>query len=331
MILHNLEQLERELRGGRIGAAYLILGPEDYLCRQAVRLLKDNLVNPEGQAFDYSEFAAGDVSVDQIIEAANTFPMVSKRRVVLVNQAEKLRDSEQDLLIGAIKTLPPRSTLILSATELDHRKKFYRTLREAACVSEFPVLKGFALERWAESFAKKQGYRISSASIKKIVDLAGSDLQSLVMELEKLLLYAGEGKNIPDSAVEDLVRGSRQQSIFELIDAVGRHDRGGALKSLSNLMGTGEHPLVIVTMLARHCRQVMIAQECLQKRMPAAEIGAVAQIPHFKLDQFLRDARSADPSSIQDMFVRLADIDRRLKSSNADGRMLLENVICALV
>lgn len=331
MTLQSLEQLERDLRGGIHKPVYLVLGPEEYLCRQAVDLLKKSLISQDALAFDYAEFTAGEAPVDQIIEAANTFPMMSKRRLVLVNQAEKLKDSDQDSIIESLKTLSPRSTLVFFAIDLDRRKKFFRILRDEGCVAEFPTVKGTALERWADAFVKKHGHRISTASVKKIVDLAGSDLQSLAMEIEKLFLYAGDAQNIPDSAVDDLVRGSRQQSIFEFIDAVSRRDRSGALKSLSNLIGLGEHPLVIVTMLARHCRQVMIAQECLQLRVPAPEIGAAAQIPHFRLDQFLREARSADPGSIREMFVKLADIDRKLKSSSADGRMLLENLICALV
>jgi DNA polymerase-3 subunit delta len=331
LILHSLEELERELRAQTIHPVYLILGPEDYQCRQAIELLKQSLLNPESFAFDCAEFVAGEAPADQIIEAVNTFPMVSKRRVVLVTQAQKLKDAEQDFLLNSLKSLSSRSTLILFADELDRRKKFYKGLRDAACVAEFPYLKGPALERWAEAYSNKKGYRVSPAAIRKIVELSGSDLQSVAMELEKVLLFAGKDKQVPDSAVDDLVRESRQQSIFELINAVGRHDRSSALKSLANLVSMGEHPLVIVTMMARHCRQTLIAQEGLREGLPPNAIAGAAQIPPFILDQFLRQARSSDSDSVRKMFVRLADIDRQLKSSAPDGRMLIESLICTLV
>jgi len=331
LILQSLEELESHLRNADFRTVYAVLGPEAFLCRQAADLLKSKTLNPEALAFDYSEFVAGEASLDEIVETAKTYPMISKRRVVLVTRADELKDAEQDELIQALGMLPPRTTLILTAEELDHRKKFYKTLRDAYCVVEFAKLKGPALERWAETLVKKQGYRISPAAVRKVVELAGSDLQSLAMELEKLLLYAGQTKAVPDSAVDDLVRESRQQSIFDLIGAIGKRNRSSALRSLSNLVGMGEHPLVVVAMMARHCRQVMIAQECLQQGTPARNIGVAAQIPPFMLDQFIRQARAADSCSIREMFVRLADIDKKLKSSGADGRMLLENLICALV
>ena len=331
MSLQSLETLDHELRKGEFQRAYLILGPEQYQCRQAVALLKGRMLTPEMLAFDYSEFEAGETQADEIVEAANTFPMVSKRRVVLVTRVERLSDTEQEAILSALDSLSPRTILILVAEDLDRRKKFYKVLQDKICVAEFPQVKGAALERWAEDFVRQRGYRMSRSSIQKVVQLAGTDIQSVAAELEKLLLYSGAAKEVPDEAVGDLVRESRQQRIFDLTDAVGRRDRVGALKSLANLLSLGESPLLVVAMMARQCRQVLIAQECLHQGTPAREIASVAQIPPFMLDQFLRQARSANPAAIREMFIRLAGIDRKLKSSSADGRILLEHLICALV
>jgi DNA polymerase III subunit delta len=330
VLLQRIVDLENELSKG-IEKVYLILGPEEYQCRSAVSLLKSTLLNQDSYAFDYSEFTTGEVSMDQIIEAVNTFPMISKKRVVLVNQVEKLKEAEQNQLLDTLDDFSPRSVIILIAGELDHRKKFYKTLRDRVCVAEFPKLKGIALEQWAQSYVHQQGLRISPSAIKKLVDLAGTDLQSLATELEKLLLYTGNAKSIPDSAVDELVRESRQQSIFDLIGAIGRRDRNAALRNLANLLSMGEHPLVVVSMMARHCRQVLIAKECMVQGQDARGTGTAAQIPPFILEQFLRQARTVDADSIQRIFLRLAEVDKKLKSSSVDGRILIEHIICAFV
>jgi DNA polymerase III subunit delta len=330
VILQNLEELESDLKK-QLRPVYLVLGPEIYLCRSAIALLKKNALSPDSAAFDYSEFYAGEASVAEIMESASTFPMVSKRRLVLVTDAEKLKESDQAELIDSLANVSKRSLLILQAEEVDHRKKFYKTLREKHCVAEFPKLKGMALEHWAESFIRKQGYRISSALIKRIVELVGSDLQTLSSELEKLILSSGKEKDISNTAVEDLVRSSRQHGIFELINAIGQRDRVGALRSLANLLGMGEHPLVIVTMMARHCRQILIAKDGLLQGNNTQEIASAAQIPPFILEQFLRQARAIDADSVQKMYIRLAEIDKHLKSTSLDERIMLESLICALV
>ncbi len=331
MIIQTLEELERTLRNDGAGKVYLVLGPEVYLSRIAMDLLKSKCIDPESMAFDYAEFTAGNTTADEILEAANTFPMVSKKRFVLVTDTERLKDADQETLLGSLQTISARSVLAFLAEDLDHRKKFYKTMREKHIVAEFPKLKGPALEQWAGSYLQRKGYRCTSQAVKRIVDLAGSDLQMLAAELEKLLLYAGSEKNISDDAVGELIGSSRQQGIFDFIGAVGKRDRSAALRSLANLMSMGEHPLVIVAMLARHCRQVLIAKELLEQGIQSREIASAAQIPPFLLESFLRQTRTVAVGTIQQMHLRLADIDRRLKSSSADGRRMLENLICSLV
>ena len=87
---------------------------------------------------------------------------------------------------------------------------------------------------------------------------------------------------------------------------------------------------MIVTMMARHYRQVLIAKEMLGARKGPAEISEAAGIPPFVLDEFLRQAKSVDSSTARRLFARLADIDRRFKSTSADHRMVLEALICSI-
>lgn len=331
MILKSLEDLTKDLKSSPNRSFYLILGPELYQCREAVDLIKRTLLTPESAAFDYCIYSAQDTPVEKIFETANTFPMLSSRRLILVTELEKLAQSEHDRLLRNLDSLMPSSLLVLIAEELDHRKKLYTTIRNKGCIAEFPKLKGAALKRWVEGFVRNKGYHVTPATAGKIVDLAGSDLQSLAGELEKLFLYAGKTKQITDPAVEDLVRSSRQHGIFELIDAIAKRDRAGALNSLTNLLEMGEYPLVIVTMMARHTRQVLIVKECLRSGMRAGDAGNAAHVPPFMLEKFVRQARDIDPDTARRMHMGLSDIDRRLKSSSVDARIFLEIFISALV
>jgi DNA polymerase III subunit delta len=331
VIVQTIEELENDLKTADLRPVYIVLGPEQYQRRQAVDLLKGKAFSADSGAFDFSEFCGGEDSIDEIIKSANTYPMLSRKRVALVSSADKLTDSEQEDLLESLKSFSSRGLLILLADELDHRKRLYKTIRETGCIAEFGKLRGPALERWAEAFVRREGYQISIGAMKKILDLAGTDLQSLTTELQKILLFTGKQKNIPDSAIDDLVRNSRQHKIFELLDAVGVRDRKGALQILNSLLAAGDSPIGIVAMMARHCRQVLIARDLLGQKMDSREIAARLQILPFLIEKFMRQVRSADPVAITTMFIHLADTDRRLKSSSADGRLLLEQAICLLV
>ena len=109
MRIQSLEDLENSLRNDAGIRVCLILGPELYQCQLALDLVKRTVLSPDALAFDFSEFCAGDASADQIIGVANTFPMMSKKRLVLVTEANNLPDSDQDVLLDALAGISPRS------------------------------------------------------------------------------------------------------------------------------------------------------------------------------------------------------------------------------
>ncbi len=324
------EQLEADLERGRLYPAYLLFGPEAYLLRRAVRSLTEKAVPPETRAFNLVELSARSVTAARIVHEANSFPMISGRRLVLVTDLEELPAEEHEVLTSYLAAPQEKSVLVLTASEIDRRTSFYKDLLERTCVVEFPKLRGPALEDWAGRMLSRRGYHIGSAALRKLVDLSGADLLTVVNEIEKLILYVGAEKQIPDAAIDTLIPASRQHSIFELTSALGRRDRKAALKSLGNLLEAGEPPLAIVSMLARHFRQVLIAKELLAEGRPPQDIGRLAQIPGFLLQEFLRQARALDLDLARRMFQHLAAIDRSFKSSSPDERLLLEHWICSL-
>jgi DNA polymerase III subunit delta len=324
------DELETELRRGLVRPVYLLLGPEEYLRNRALKLLKEATLTPEAAVFNYAEFAATSGSSGESLDTLNTFPMMAPRRMVVVTEIDALDKPEQERLGAYVRQPAERSVLVLVADNLDQRTSFYATLKEKTCVVEFRKLKGFELERRAEDLIRNRGYRISSESIRKLVDLAGSDLQSLVNETEKLLIYCAGQKTIPDSAVDDSIGASRHHSIFELTDALGRRDRKKALRLLGNLLDSGENAQYITTMLARHFRQILIAKELLKQGRNSREIGTAAQIHGFILDAFIRQARAIDERVAEKMYVRLASADFKLKSSGVEQRLIFEHLICAL-
>jgi DNA polymerase-3 subunit delta len=266
----------------------------------------------------------------EAVKAANTYPMMSQRRLVIIVGFHETSASDQEAFLDYLDEPAKHTVFVVSAPVLDKRTVLFKRLAEKACVVEFPRLKDAALERWAESYFRTRRCRISSSALKKVVELAGTDLQSLVNEIEKLLLYAGAERLVLDSAVEDLVQNSRLQAIFKLTAAMGKRDRGEALRLLGNMMDSGEPALVIITMMARHFRQLLIAKDLLEQRKSPREAAAAAQVMPFLFDEFMSHVKAIDWSTACSLFIKLAEVDYRFKSTQAGERMVLEGLICSL-
>jgi len=324
------DNFESEAGQGRFQPVYLLLGPEAYLMRRAISLFREKVVPPEARPFNMAEFTGRIENPGEIVEAANTFPMMSPRRFVLVTDVTALPEDGLALLADYARAPQPKSVLVLVADEMDRRGRFYRSMAECASVIECAKLKGAALERWTETLLAARGLRISPAARKKLVDLAGSDMISLANEVEKLILYVGTEKTVSETTIDELVESSRIHGIFELTAALGKRDGRSALRVLGNLVEFGENPLGILSMMARHFRQILIAQDLLKQGRPPAEIGRIARIPDFLLMDFLRQARGLNPKLARSMYLRLAETDLSIKSTSPDERMVLERLICSL-
>lgn len=325
------EELKRDLERRSLQAVYLLLGPEEYQRRCALLEIKSALLK-EGMALDFNweEFSGPTATPARLLNSLRTLPVMSSRRAVLVTEAERMDPAGYEALVAYLHEPNPRCMLILTAEDLDRRTSIYRALREQAQVVEFPKLKGYALTVWVEDYVRQKGHHIASAAAQKLVDLAGSDLQSLIGETEKLLLYAGEEKNISPAAIDQMVEGTRQHSIFELTEALERRDRPAALRSLASLFEAGEKPLAILGMMARHFRQVIIAKEMLRAGYSPREVGQAAQIPGFVLDRFLRQAKAMGPGTAERIFEHIGRVDVRVKTSGSSERLLLESLILEL-
>ncbi len=329
MPVHTFEALQNDLARNRICAVYLLAGPEEYLLQHALLALKDKIVAPESQAFNLVECSAASTSAAGILHEVNSFPLMPGRRLVVVREVDALPADAQPELLAYIAAPQARTVLVLIGNP-DRRLTWYKRLLEHAVVVDCQKPKGAALESWTAGLLSRRGYHIGATALRKLVELAGSDLLSLENEIEKLIIYSGTEKQITEKTIGLLVPASRQQSIFDLTNALGRRDRVAALKLLGNLLETGEPPLRILTMMSRQFRQMLIAQELLAAGRPVHEIGRTCQVPEFVLNEFIRQVKATEPRMIRRMFQRLAKIDRSIKSSSPDDRLLLERWICSL-
>jgi DNA polymerase III subunit delta len=328
MSLISFEDLQSDTGAGCFAPVYLVLGPEDYLRREAVRLIRERAVPPACRAFNFDEFSAGETPAAAVLEAARTYPMMARRRLVIVHEVDRAEEADQEEYVTYAQAPEPITVLLLTAYNLDRRTRFFKGLLAHGACLEFPPLQGPALEKWVGEYMRGRGAKVSPKAVRTLVGLAGSDLQTVIMETEKVLAAAGPDMSVTESSLADLVRNDRQRTIFELTDALAAGRAGDALRILANLLEGDEPPLVVLTMLARHFRQVLIVREMLGRGQPPREACRAAQV-WKRQDEFVRNAKSIDTVRVEKIYRSLAEVDLRIKSS-VDPRMLLEQLICSV-
>ena len=119
-----------------------------------------------------------------------------------------------------------------------------------------------------------------------------NDLQTIYKEIEKLAAYVGDREVIEIDDVKEVVTVNRGVSVFKLNDLIADKNREGALHALKHLLGAGEPPLKILTMITRQIRLLVQAKEMLEQGLSQAEIGRKLGIRDFYLKDFIKRAQT---------------------------------------
>ena len=318
------------LREGEPGPLYFLYGKERYLLDRAVDLLRARVLDPRTRDFNYELFYGKEAGASRIAQAARTLPMMAKRRLILVRDADEMKADELGGLVSYVSDPAPETCLVFVGEKADQRLKFFSAFKKHGELVKLEPLYERQLPDFVRGEAKARGVTLAPDAVTMIVAEIGAELGQLADAVERLAMYAGERKQITADDVDKVVATTRQRSVFELANAVGAGDRASALAMLSSMLGARESGVRIVAMLARHLRQLWITSELLQRTRDKFEIASALGIPPFFADDIIRQARTLDAAKAKRMHAALFTADKNLKSSRLDDARLLETLILEL-
>lgn len=321
-------ELHSRIAKGEIAPLYLFLGPERFLRREAIEALTA-CVDEAFRAFNIDSFSAADTAFEQILDVARQMPMMAARRLVVVRDPESIRESAYERLEDYLKAPAEEAIVVFVADSLDLRRKASTAISKACTVVRFDTLSEGDALRWVEQRARALGCQFERSALGALVDLAGTDLTRLAVEVDKLAMHAGGGQiNLP--AVQALVTRSREHEVWDLTDSILARDRKRAIRVLARQLDAGEEPLGLLSLLAATYRKMLLAKELMARRAPASEVQSAVKLPPWKMGEFNAQVRHTSIEQITHGIRRMAEVDLAIKSSIGTPRLQLEILVCEL-
>lgn len=319
-----------QLRDGDPGPLYFLYGRERYLIDRAVDILRARVLDPRTRDFNYELYYGKEAGAGRIVQAARTLPMMAKRRLVLVRDADEMKADELAGLIPYVGDPAPETCLVFVGEKIDQRMKFFAAFKKHGALVKLDPLYERQLPDFVRGEARARGVTIAPDAVQLVVDEIGAELGQLADAVERLSIFVGERKQVTADDVVAVVATTRQRSVFELANAVGERDRARALSMLASMLGARESGVRIVAMLARHLRQLWITSELLTRTRDKFEIAQALGIPPFFVEDMMRQARTLDRTRAARMHAALYLADKNLKSSRVDDARILELLILEL-
>ena len=159
--------------------------------------------------------------------------------------------------------------------------------------------------------------------------MVGNDLRLLDQEIDKLLLYAN-GQPVTETDVRTLVSHAREESVFDLVDCVGRRQADEALHLLHQLLDRGEPPLKLMAMLARQVRIMIQVSDLQASRMTQAQIAKRLKLHPYVVQKGLAQAGNFDMEQLERAHALLVETDRMIKTGEMEDVLALDMLVVSL-
>ena len=267
-----------------------VVGSDEGAVKAAARELAEKLTPPDAGEFGVEiidgaaeNAAAATARIHQTIDALQTVPFFGGK-LVWLKSANFLGDNPTGRAASVLEALEklaellaagvaPDVRFLLSATEIDKRRTFYKGLTKLAETQVFDRLdssrSGWEEEAAAlvEERAGARGLSLSPEASELFTLLTGGDTRQIENELEKLALYLGdEAREIDAATVRQLVPLSRAGVIFELGNAISRRDLAGSLSLINQLLYQGESAIgILLVAIVPTVRNLLLVRD-LQER-----------------------------------------------------------------
>ena len=296
-------------------------------------------VNAPAADFNFDLFTGKEAKLTRVLDAAKTLPAFAARRLVIVRQAHLLlegrsvRDEDIEAVIRYLEHPSDTTTLIFIADKWDGRTKLYRAFKKKNATVRLEAPAERELPGVLASRAKTRGIHIEPEALRALLAAIGPDLEALVAALEQLHLFVGpeSRRSIQRSDVEMVVSSVREESVFELVDAVSDESSTRALKGLHRLLiAQREPPLRLLALIARHYRHLIRARAAQDLGIDRRELASMLGIPPFAAQRVSEQAAKSDCARLARCLASIATTDRALKGGTLDDLRAVERLVFAL-
>ncbi len=225
-----IERIIAEWQKGVFKPVYWLEGEEEYFIDKVINYAEHHILPQNEASFNLSIFYGRDATWADIINTCRRYPMFAERQVVLLKEAQQMRDVEK---LEAYVENPLTSTVFVVAyknKKVDGRTKFARLLKEKGVLVSTKKIYDNQLPEWTKELIESKGLSISPKGLALLADHIGNDLTRIENEVDKITVNLGKRKTITEEDIEEFVGVSKEFNVFELQSALAKKDLAKAIR-----------------------------------------------------------------------------------------------------
>ncbi|KGG81346.1 DNA polymerase III delta subunit [Caloranaerobacter azorensis H53214] len=335
-------QILNDIQNNDLKRVYLIYGKENYLIDWIVNEIKEKYIDKNFETLNYVHLDGKEVSVDSIINACETLPFMSDKKIVVIENlvfltgGKTYSKEEEQRLNEYICNISSFVCLIFIVREekIDNRKRIIKNIKDVGIVVELSKIKGDDLVKWVYKMFSKYNKNITKKNISYFIEntvysefSSDKTLYDLENEIIKICNYLGDRKEVTTGDIDKVLIRSLENNIFKLVDSIGQKRTDKALTLLNEMILNNEPIQLILYMVIKQIRLLFMTKLLEGKGYSQGVIAQKLGVQNFVVKKLIEQSRNFRIEELQSAFERCLKVDEDIKRGEIESRLALEMLI----
>lgn len=302
---------------------YLIIGEDNELVNFYLTSILDSIKFNEEEKIEYD---MNTNSISDILDEASMISLFSSKKIIIGREfdSKKIDDNEIDYLKKYIDNINKDVYIILITRKIDARSREYKIFKDNFKVidtdkndnSDKDILK------YIDDYIKDKGYKIDRYNLEYLFSKLGNNIDNIKIEIDKILLYLDNDKNISREVIDLLISDNIDNIIYEFTNAVLDKDYDTVIKMYNDFKIENIGYDYLLVSLDNVFRQTLIIKMLYNQGSNNSEIAKVIGKKDFYVKKMLERLYNYQEDDLSKMIDRLATIDREYKMGKSNLDML---------
>lgn len=252
-----------------------------------------------------------------------------KKLVVIRNFFSNSRLKEKLLENADIITSSKDIIVFCGFGETSQRDATFLFLKKNAKIQEFALLEGQKLKNWIKKEAAARQCQLSDAATMKLIEFIGNDTWRAINEITKLACYKSSARIEPED-IGLLVEPNLEANIFAAIDALAAKNKKKALHLIHTLLGKGDSPLYILSMINFQFRNLLMIKDLIERGKPYYTLAKLTSLHPFVIKKSYAQAEKFTVSDLKKIYQKIFRIDINIKKGRIEPQTGLDLLIAEI-
>ncbi len=324
------DEILKNIKNRVFSPIYYLHGDEAFFIDKICEAIDKTVLNEMEKDFNQTVVYGRETDIKTIISMAKRFPMMASHQVVLVKEAQQLKNIDE--LLSYAENPQPSTILVFCHKygKIDGRKKVAQKIKKSYVLYESKKLYDNKIPNWISDYFKAKGFSITPPASMLLSEYLGNDLSRISNELKKLLIDAKKDKSIDVDNVEERIGISKDFNVFELQKALGKKDIYKSNQIIDYFASDPKnHPLLMVIPILYNYFTNLGIIHTLRDKSSRTVASALSINPYF-VNDLMSASRNYSYGKIIKIIGYLREYDAKSKgigNQSSDNKDLTKELI----